>query len=95
MRAGGKVVLLDEPTAALGVRETGQAARLIRSLRDQGCAVICVSHDMSFVFDLADRIQVMRLGRVAGVRQASATTRDEIVGLITGSVAADPADGQT
>jgi len=94
MRAGGKVVLLDEPTAALGVRETGQAARLIRSLRDQGCAVICVSHDMSFVFDLADRIQVMRLGRVAGVRQASATTRDEIVGLITGSVAADPADGQ-
>ena len=95
MRAGGKVVLLDEPTAALGVRETGQAARLIRSLRDQGCAVICVSHDMSFVFDLADRIQVMRLGRVAGVRQASATTRDEIVGLITGSVAADPADDQT
>jgi ABC-type sugar transport system ATPase subunit len=94
MRAGGKVVLLDEPTAALGVRETGQAARLIRSLRDQGCAVICVSHDMSFVFDLADRIQVMRLGRVAGVRQASATTREEIVGLITGSVAADPADGQ-
>src|SRR5579862_5240774 len=94
MRAGGKVVLLDEPTAALGVRETAQAARLIRSLRDQGCAVICVSHDMSFVFDLADRIQVMRLGRVAGVRQASATTRDEIVGLITGSVAADPVDGQ-
>ena len=93
MRAGGKVVLLDEPTAALGVRETGQAATLIRSLRDQGCAVICVSHDMSFVFDNADRIQVMRLGRVAGVRQTSATTRDEIVGLITGSVTADPIDG--
>jgi ABC-type sugar transport system ATPase subunit len=93
MRAGGKVVLLDEPTAALGVRETGHAARLIRSLREEGCAVICVSHDMSFVFDIAERIQVMRLGRVAGSRAAAATTRDEIVGLITGSVAPDPADG--
>ena len=90
MRAGGKVVLLDEPTAALGVRETGQAARLIRSLRDQGCAVICVSHDMSFVFDLADRIQVMRLGRVAGVRDVTATTKDEVIGLITGSVSDQP-----
>lgn len=91
MRASGRVVLLDEPTAALGVRETGHAATLIRTLKDQGRAVICVSHDMNFVFDLADRIQVMRLGRVAGVRDAAATTRDEIVGLITGSVAADPA----
>lgn len=94
MRAGGKVVLLDEPTAALGVRETGQAAQLIQTLKDQGCAVICVSHDMSFVFDIADRIQVMRLGRIAGNRQTSATTREEIVGLITGSVAADFADNQ-
>ena len=92
MRAGGKVVLLDEPTAALGVRETGQAATLIRSLREQGCAVICVSHDIGLVFDIADRVQVMRHGRVAGLRQVPATTRDEIVGLITGSVAADSSD---
>ena len=92
MRAGGKVVLLDEPTAALGVRETGQAATLIRSLREQGCAVICVSHDMGLVFDIADRVQVMRHGRVAGLRPVPATTRDEIVGLITGSVAADSSD---
>ncbi len=90
MRTGGHIVLLDEPTAALGVRETAQAADMIRTLRERGNAVIVVSHDMSLVFDLADRIHVMRLGRVAGVRSRSETTRDEIIGLITGAV---PADG--
>lgn len=87
MRLGGHIVLLDEPTAALGVRETAQAAQMIRLLRDRGNAVICVSHDMGLVFELADRIQVMRLGRVAGVRLREETTREEIIGLITGSIA--------
>jgi ABC-type sugar transport system ATPase subunit len=91
MRLGGHIVLLDEPTAALGVRETAQAADMIRLLRDRGNAVICVSHDLGLVFDLADRIQVMRLGRVASVRTREETTREEIIGLITGSItAADP-----
>lgn len=85
MRMGGHIVLLDEPTAALGVRETAQAAAMITTLRDRGIAVICVSHDLGLVFDIADRIQVMRLGRVAGVRRRTATTRDEIVALITGA----------
>src|SRR6476659_2803371 len=86
MRTGAGIVLLDEPTAALGVRETAHAARLIRELRDQGTTVICVSHDMNFVFGVADRVQVMRLGRVAGVRDVTATTKDEVIGLITGSL---------
>lgn len=89
MRAGGQIALLDEPTAALGVRETAQAADMIRTLRQRGNAVIIVSHDMSLVFELADRIQVMRLGRVAGVRTRSETTRDEVIGLITGAIPAD------
>src|SRR6185369_2157897 len=61
MRTGAQIVLLDEPTAALGVRETAHAVGLIRELRDRGNTVICVSHDMNFVFDVADRVQVMRL----------------------------------
>jgi ABC-type sugar transport system ATPase subunit len=93
MRTGGKVVLLDEPTAALGVRETAQAADMIRRLRDRGNAVICVSHDMSLVLDLADRIQVMRLGRVATVRERAQTSMDEIIGFITGAVTEEPAKG--
>ena len=95
MRTGARVILLDEPTAALGVRETGQAAELIRSLRDEGRAVICVSHDINFVFGLADRIQVMRLGRVAGVRRTADTTREEIIGLITGSIVPDSSEDES
>src|SRR3954452_2921841 len=86
MRTGARIVLLDEPTAALGVRETAHAADLIRELRDRGNTVICVSHDMNFVFEVADRVQVMRLGRVAGVREIASTSRDEVIGLITGSL---------
>jgi ABC-type sugar transport system ATPase subunit len=85
LRLGAGVVLLDEPTAALGVRETAQAVGLIRSLRDRGKAVVLVTHDIDVVFSLADRIQVLRLGRVAGVRDVATTDRDEIVGLITGA----------
>src|SRR3954470_13141263 len=86
MRTGARIVLLDEPTAALGVRETAHAADLIRALRDRGNTVICVSHDMNFVFGVADRVQVLRLGRVAGVREIASTSRDEVIGLITGSL---------
>src|SRR4051812_39682786 len=95
MRTGARIVLLDEPTAALGVRETAHAADLIRALRDRGTAVICVSHDMNFVFEVADRVQVMRLGRVVGVREIATTTRDEVIGLITGSIADSPTEERT
>jgi ABC-type sugar transport system ATPase subunit len=92
LRLGAGIVVLDEPTAALGVRETAQAADMIRSLRERDRAVIVVSHDLEFVFAVADRIQVMRLGQVGGVRRVSETTRDEIVSLITGARSDQPGD---
>ncbi len=85
MRTGARVVLLDEPTAALGVRETAHAAKLINSLRERGAAVICISHDMGFVFEMADRVQIMRLGRTAAVRKVKDTDKSEVVSLITGA----------
>lgn len=85
VRAGAHTVLLDEPTAALGVRETQHAANIIVALRDKGNAVICVSHDMEFVFKVADRVQVMRLGRVVGTKTVADTTRDDVIALITGA----------
>jgi ABC-type sugar transport system ATPase subunit len=86
----GRVMLMDEPTAALGVRETEQVLDLIDEVRDQGVAVVLVSHDLETVFRVADRIQVMRLGRVEGVRQTADTDRNEIVGMITGAFGAGP-----
>ena len=85
----GRVVLMDEPTAALGVRETQHVLELVLELRSQGAAIILVSHNLEAVFGVADRIQVMRLGRVQGVRRIEQTDRNEVVGLITGAVAGD------
>jgi ABC-type sugar transport system ATPase subunit len=82
---GATTVILDEPTAALGVRETAQAADMIKRLRDQGKAVVMVTHDMELVFKIADRAEVLRLGQVAGVRRIADTSREEIIGLITGA----------
>jgi ABC-type sugar transport system ATPase subunit len=85
MRTGAPMILMDEPTAALGVRETAQVAEQIAHLRQQGKAVVVVSHDLHLVFDIADRVQVMRLGRSAGVYGIGDVTRDDLVGLITGA----------
>jgi len=87
------IILLDEPTAALGVRETAHVGDILEDLRRQGRTVICISHDLEFVFAHADRITVMRLGNSVATRQRADTSRDEIVGLITGSIsrAPDPA----
>jgi len=82
---GGKVVILDEPTAALGVRETGQVLKLVRDLREQGLGVILISHDMPNVFEVADRIQVQRLGRVAGVITPKTHTMEDAVAIMTGA----------
>lgn len=82
---GGRVMLMDEPTAALGIREAGQVAALMQRLRDEGHAVLLVSHNLISVFDLADRIIVLRHGRVVAQRRVQETTRDEIVGLIVGA----------
>jgi ABC-type sugar transport system ATPase subunit len=85
VRSDSRVVVMDEPTAALGVSEKARVADLIDRLKAERKAVILVSHDLQLVFDHADRIQVLRLGRTAGVRVCCDTDRDEIVGLITGA----------
>jgi ABC-type sugar transport system ATPase subunit len=82
---GGRVIIMDEPTAALGVRESAQVLELIGSLRSQGIAVGVVSHNLQHVFAIADRILVMRGGRCVGARRREQTTGEEIVRMITGA----------
>jgi fructose transport system ATP-binding protein len=84
-----RVVILDEPTAALGVRETSHVLELIRRIRDRGLAVVLISHDMPHVFELADRIQVMRLGRRAGTITPGSHTMADAVALMTGALAGE------
>jgi D-xylose transport system ATP-binding protein len=79
-----KVVLLDEPTAALGVAQTAQVLDLIRQLRERGLGVVVISHNLADVFEVADRIFVLRLGRAAGSFEAEATTEEHVVSAITG-----------
>ncbi|MBN9308826.1 MAG: sugar ABC transporter ATP-binding protein [Devosia sp.] len=86
---GRRIVILDEPTAALGVRETGQVLEVIRSLREQDVSVIIVSHNMQQLMSVADRITVMRLGRSIATRTVKDTEVNEIVGLITGAIPGD------
>src|SRR5690606_29018790 len=85
---GSRVVILDEPTAALGVRETGQVLDVIRQLRDRGLGVILISHNMPNVFEVADRIQIQRLGRRATVITPESHTPAEAVAIMTGAIAA-------
>jgi D-xylose transport system ATP-binding protein len=83
---GQRLILLDEPTAALGVRETGKALDLIAGLhRDKRISMVFISHNLQHVFRIADRIVVLRHGEVAGARMTAETTPDEIVSLITGA----------
>jgi D-xylose transport system ATP-binding protein len=78
-----RVVFLDEPTAALGVAQTRQVLDLVKRLGDQGLAVVLVSHNLNDVFEVADRITVLRLGRDIGVYERAKTTQQEIVEAIT------------
>ena len=89
---GKKLVIMDEPTAALGVRESGQVLDLIRSIRDRGLPVILISHNMPHVFEVADRIHVHRLGRRTALVKPGDYRMSEIVALMTGAVRLD-ADG--
>jgi fructose transport system ATP-binding protein len=84
---GRRVVIMDEPTAALGVKETGQVLDLIKRVRDRGLPVILISHDMPHVFELADRIHIMRLGKRAAVVTPRTHTMPEAVSIMTGAVA--------
>jgi D-xylose transport system ATP-binding protein len=80
-----KVVLLDEPTAALGVAQTRQVLNLIRRLRDQGLAVVVISHNLADVFEVVDRVVVLRLGRRVGTFDVKTTTPERVVAAITGA----------
>lgn len=84
-----KMVVLDEPTAALGVAQTAQVLDLIRTLREQGLAVVVISHNLADVFAVADTIVVLWLGRQVAVLNAKEINSDEVVAAITGSRAAE------
>lgn len=82
---GGRLVIMDEPTAALGVEGQRKVLRLIEDLKAQGTAVVVVSHNLEHVFAVSDRIVVLRAGRVAGERMRASTTPEEIVRLMVGA----------
>ena len=81
-----KVVLMDEPTAAISVRQVAEVLDLIRRLRDGGIAVILISHRMPDVFEVCDRVAVLRRGRKVADKPVAGTSPEEITGLITGAI---------
>jgi D-xylose transport system ATP-binding protein len=80
-----KIVILDEPTAALGVAQTRQVLELVKRLRERGLGVIYISHNITDIFEVADRVIVLRLGRRVATFSTKDSTPDEVVGAITGS----------
>ncbi len=86
MLSEAKIVLMDEPTAAISVRQVAEVLNLIRHLRERGIAVVLISHRMPDVFTVADRVIVMRRGRKVADKQIAASSPEEITGLITGAI---------
>lgn len=82
---GSRLIVMDEPTAALGVKESGRVEELILRLREEGLSLLVISHNFDQVLRLSDRIWVMRQGRVVGGRRTSETTGDELVAMVTGA----------
>jgi fructose transport system ATP-binding protein len=82
---GRRVLIMDEPTAALGVKETAQVVELIKRVRERGLPVILISHDMPHVFELADRIHIMRLGKRVAVVTPQTHSMSEAVAIMTGA----------
>jgi fructose transport system ATP-binding protein len=91
---GSKVIILDEPTAALGVRESAQVLKLIENLRERGMPVILISHNMPQVFEVADRIHVQRLGARAAVVTPQTVSITDVVAIMTGALKV-PLEDQT
>lgn len=81
---GGKLVMLDEPFAALGVEQTARGLELIKKIKDMGIAVIVITHNMMHAFQVADRVVVLRQGVVVGDRKTADTSPEEVVRMITG-----------
>jgi simple sugar transport system ATP-binding protein len=86
--SNAKLVLMDEPTAAISVRQVAEVLELIRRLKHQGVAVILISHRMPDVFAVSDRIIVMRRGAKVADKATTSTSPEEITGLITGAIRA-------
>jgi D-xylose transport system ATP-binding protein len=86
-----RVVILDEPTAALGVEETRKVYALVREMRDQGLAVLLISHNLNHVFENCDRITVLKTGRPVGSRRVEETSQEEILRMIVTGVTEEPA----
>ncbi len=86
MLSQAKIVLMDEPTAAISVRQVAEVLNLIRQLRDGGIAVVLISHRMPDVFSVADRVVVMRRGRKVADKNIAASSPEEVTGLITGAI---------
>lgn len=82
---GGRFVILDEPTSALSPSAALEVLDVVRRLRDQGIGVIVITHNISQAMKVADHITVLRLGEIAGVREVSKTSEEEVVGLIVGA----------
>jgi ABC-type sugar transport system ATPase subunit len=80
-----RVLVMDEPTAALGPQETARTLKLIKTLREQGLAVILISHSLDDVFEVADRVHVQRRGRAVGVVETSNSSVQDVLGLIVGA----------
>ena len=86
MLSEAKIVLMDEPTAAISVRQVAEVLNLIRELRSKGIAVVLISHRMPDVFDVADRVIVMRRGRKVADKKIANSSPEEVTGLITGAI---------
>lgn len=86
MLADAKIVLMDEPTAAISVRQVAEVLNHIRHLRDQGIAVVLISHRMPDVFGVTDRIVVLRRGRKVADKRTEQSSPEEVTGLITGAI---------
>lgn len=84
-RESTRVLILDEPTAALGPEETGNILALIRKLTENNFAIVLIAHNMEHVFAVSDRITVLRRGEMVGVRETAKTSRKEILSLIIGA----------
>jgi simple sugar transport system ATP-binding protein len=84
-----KVVFMDEPTAALGVVQTRKVLELIRRVREQGLSVVLISHNMPEVFEVADRIEVLRLGRRVAQFRSGEASMEDVVGAMTGALTQD------
>ena len=89
-----KFLIMDEPTAALGVAEQKNVLDLVRTLSSQGVGIIIISHQMLDVFSVATRIVIMRRGRKVAERVTAETTADEVVGLMVGSIPGDAPNGE-